>query len=85
MTGSIKDRMAYYILKNAIEKNVLKPGALIIEATSGNTGISFAALGRSLGYNIVIFMPDWLSQERINLIKSFGAQINLVSKEEGGF
>ena len=85
MTGSIKDRMAYHILNNAYNKGILKAGDMIIEATSGNTGISFSALGRALGHPVTIFMPDWMSSERINLIKSFGAKINLVSKEEGGF
>ncbi len=85
MTGSIKDRMAFHILKKATEKGILKKGCQIIEATSGNTGISFAALGKALGYNVKIFMPDWMSAERINLIKSLGAEIKLVSKEEGGF
>ncbi len=85
MTGSIKDRMAYYILNNAYKKGILHPDDMIIEATSGNTGISFSAIGRALGHPVTIFMPDWMSQERINLIKSFGAKINLVSKEEGGF
>jgi len=85
MTGSIKDRMAYHILRKAISKNHLKPGNKIIEATSGNTGISFSAVGRALGHPVTIFMPDWMSKERINLIKSYGATINLVSKEEGGF
>jgi len=85
MTGSIKDRMAYFILNNAYKNGTLHKGDMIIEATSGNTGISFSALGRALGHPVVIFMPDWMSQERISLIKSFGAKINLVSKEEGGF
>lgn len=85
MTGSIKDRMAFYILKNAYAKGLLKPESLIIEATSGNTGISFCAIARALGHPVAIFLPDWLSKERINLIKSFGAQLNLVSKEQGGF
>lgn len=85
MTGSIKDRMAFHIIKNGYAKNILKPGFMIIEATSGNTGISFAAIGRALNHPVVIFLPDWLSKERINLIKSFGAQLNLVSKEQGGF
>ena len=85
MTGSIKDRMAFYILNNAYKKNILKTGDMIIEATSGNTGISFSAIGRALGHPVTIFMPDWMSRERINLIKSFGAKIILVSKEEGGF
>ncbi len=85
LTGSIKDRMALYILKKAYETGVIEPGARIVEATSGNTGISFAAIGRALGHPVTIFMPDWMSMERINLIKSFGADIELVSKEEGGF
>src|ERR1017187_9741190 len=85
MTGSIKDRMAFYILHLAYANNNLKPGDMIIEATSGNTGISFSAMGRALGYPVTIFMPDWMSSERINIIKCFGAKIILVSKEEGGF
>ncbi|MFQ5751113.1 MAG: PLP-dependent cysteine synthase family protein, partial [bacterium] len=58
---------------------------LIVEATSGNTGISIAAIGRAMGHPVTIFMPDWMSKERINLIQSLGAQIDLVSKEDGGF
>jgi cysteine synthase A len=85
MTGSIKDRMALHILRNALASGELKPGGMIIEATSGNTGISFCALGRALGHPVTIFMPDWMSQERIALIKSFGASIRLVGKDEGGF
>jgi cysteine synthase A len=84
-TGSVKDRMALHILRRASETGALDPGALIIEATSGNTGISFAALGRALGHPVAIFMPDWMSSERIALIKSLGAEVHLVSKEEGGF
>jgi cysteine synthase A len=85
MTGSIKDRMAFQILRIAYEKGVLKPESEIVEATSGNTGISFAAIGRALGHPVVIFMPDWMSEERKNLIRSLGAKIRLVSKEENGF
>ena len=85
MTGSIKDRMALHILSKAIENGSLKPEMEIFEATSGNTGISFAAIGRALGHKVNIFMPDWMSEERKNLIRSFGAEIRLVSKEEGGF
>jgi cysteine synthase A len=85
MTGSIKDRMAFYILKKACERGTLAPGGLIIEATSGNTGIAFAAIGRALGHPVAIFMPNWMSPERINLIRSLGADIRLVSPEEGGF
>ena len=85
MTGSIKDRMAFHILRKAYERGTLAPGGLIIEATSGNTGISFAAIGRALGHPVAIFMPNWMSSERINLIRSLGADIRLVSPEEGGF
>ncbi len=85
MTGSIKDRMAFHIMERAYARNTLKAGDTIVEATSGNTGISFSALGRALGHKVKIFMPDWLSTERINLIRSLGAEIQLVSKEEGGF
>jgi cysteine synthase A len=85
MTGSIKDRMAFFILKKAIETGHLKKGMAIIEATSGNTGISFSAIGRALGYKVTIFMPNWMSMERINLIRGYGAEIRLISAEEGGF
>lgn len=85
MTGSIKDRMALHIIRNAYQRKLLKKGDTIIEATSGNTGISFSAIGRSLGHKVIIYMPDWMSRERIELIKSLGAEINLVSKEQGGF
>ncbi|HSA56550.1 MAG TPA: PLP-dependent cysteine synthase family protein [Gemmatimonadaceae bacterium] len=84
-TGSVKDRMALHILRRAYEQGLLSPGALIVEATSGNTGISFAALGRALGHPVAIFMPDWMSAERINLIQSLGAAIHLVAPDEGGF
>jgi len=84
-TGSIKDRMALHILRCAYATGQLAPGALIIEATSGNTGISFSALGRALGHPVTIFMPDWMSEERKSLIRSFGAEVRLVSHAEGGF
>jgi cysteine synthase len=85
MTGSIKDRMALFILAMGYTKGTLRPGNQIVEATSGNTGISVAAIGRALGHAVTIFMPDWMSAERIALIRSFGAEIRLVSEEEGGF
>jgi cysteine synthase A len=85
MTGSIKDRMAYYILQRACLEGSIKPGARIAEATSGNTGISFAAIGRTLGHPVIIFMPDWMSRERVELIKSLGAKIMPVTREQGGF
>lgn len=85
LTGSIKDRVAYYIIKKAKENGILKEGMPIIEATSGNTGISLAALGRFYNHPVYIFMPDWVSKERINLMKSFDAEVTLFSKEDGGF
>jgi cysteine synthase A len=85
LTGSVKDRMALHILRQAYARGALLPGARIIEVTSGNTGIAFAALGRALGHPVTIFMPDWMSAERKNLIASFGAEIRLVSAAEGGF
>jgi len=85
LTGSIKDRMAMHILRRGYATGTLHAGARIIEATSGNTGISFAALGRALGHPVTIFMPSWMSAERINLIRSLGADIVLVGHDEGGF
>ncbi len=84
-TGSIKDRMALHILRRGYDTGHLRPGALVIEATSGNTGISFSAIGRALGHPVTIFMPNWMSDERKRLIRSFGATVRLVSHEEGGF
>jgi len=85
LTGSIKDRMAHHVLRNAYETGAIREGDTIAEATSGNTGIAFSALGRALGHKVVIFMPDWMSRERVDLIRSLGASIVQVSKEEGGF
>ncbi len=85
MTGSIKDRMALYILRQAYLEGHLEPGGMVVEATSGNTGISVAAIGRALGHPVTIFMPDWMSRERIDIIRSLGARIELVSKADGGF
>lgn len=84
-TGSIKDRLAYYIINEAYNSGELQKGMPIIEATSGNTGISFAALGAYFGHPVHIFMPDWASRERIEIMKLYGAHVYLVSKEEGGF
>ena len=85
LTGSIKDRMALHIMERAYRESRLAPGDTIVEATSGNTGISFAAIGRALGHPVTIFMPDWMSRERRDLITSFGATIVSVSADEGGF
>jgi len=85
MTGSTKDRMALHILAQGYATGQLRPGDTIAEATSGNTGIAFAAIGRALGHPVVVFMPDWMSEERMKLIRSLGAEIRLVSSAEGGF
>ncbi|HSB12631.1 MAG TPA: cysteine synthase family protein [Blastocatellia bacterium] len=85
LTGSIKDRMVFHILRRAYEEERIAPGDTLAEATSGNTGISLAAIGRALGHPVVIFMPDWMSQERRALIASLGSTIVPVSREQGGF
>ncbi len=85
LTGSIKDRVAYYIIKKAKETGTLKEGMPIIEATSGNTGISLSALGAYFGHPVYIFMPDWVSKERVKIMESYNAHVTLVSREQGGF
>lgn len=85
LTGSIKDRVALYIIKNALIRGTLKENMPIVEATSGNTGIALAALGRYYNHPVYICMPDWASVERVNLMKSYGAHVSLYSKEDGGF
>ncbi|WDF77184.1 cysteine synthase family protein [Mucilaginibacter sp. KACC 22773] len=85
LTGSVKDRMALYILYQAYKRGAIQPNDVIIEATSGNTGIAFSAIGKALGHQVKIIMPNWLSKERIDIIRSMGAEIVLVSKDEGGF
>ncbi len=84
-SGSIKDRIALHILKTSYENGEIKPGNMIVEATSGNTGIAFAALGRALGHRVRIYMPDWLSQERYQTIELLGAEVIRITKEQGGF
>lgn len=85
LTGSIKDRMALHILEQAYAQGRIRCGDRIAEATSGNTGISFSAIGRALGHQVVIHMPNWMSRERTDLIRSLGAAIVPVSHEQGGF
>ena len=84
LTGSIKDRMALHVLRAAYEGGTIQPGYGIAEATGGNTGIAFSAIGRALGHPVTVFMQDWMSEERKSLIRSFGATIVPVSDEEGG-
>ncbi|MBM4403317.1 MAG: PLP-dependent cysteine synthase family protein [Candidatus Cloacimonetes bacterium] len=85
ITGSIKDRMALHVLEKAYQTGAIKPGDVIVEATSGNTGISFAAIGKALGHQVRIVMPSWMSVERMQIIGSYGANIITVTKDEGGF
>ena len=85
LSGSIKDRVAFYILKKAYEKGAINPGDTIVEATSGNTGIAFSAMAAYLGHPMVVYMPDWMSEERIKIMQSYGAEVRLVSHEDGGF
>lgn len=85
ITGSIKDRVAYYIIKEAYKDKKLKKGTTIVEATSGNTGIALAAMGAFFKNPVRIYMPDWVSKERVDLMKMYNAEVILVSKEEGGF
>jgi cysteine synthase A len=77
--------MAFHILKCAYRDQSIRRGDIIAEATSGNTGISFAALGHAFGNPVHVFMPEWMSHERISLIKSYGAKVTLVTREDGGF
>jgi cysteine synthase len=85
ITGSIKDRMALYVLQRAYESGQIKPGDKIVEATSGNTGIAFSAIGKALGHDVSIVMPNWMSKERVDIISSLGATIVPITKEQGGF
>ena len=84
-TGSIKDRVAYYMIDNAKKRNILKENMPIVEATSGNMGISLSALGAYYNHPVYIFMPDWVSKERVKLIENFGGKVTLISREKGGF
>ena len=85
LTGSIKDRMALSILDHAYREGLIQPDDTIIEVTSGNTGIAFAALGAALGHRVEIYMPDWMSRERVDIIRSYGATVVPVTREAGGF
>lgn len=85
LTGSIKDRMVWYIITKAEREGKLKENQAIIEATSGNTGIALSAIGTSKKHPVYIFMPDWVSKERQEIIKSYGAKVQVYSAEEGGF
>ena len=82
--GSVKDRAAYSMIKRAEERGDIKPGDTLIEATSGNTGIALAMVAAMRGYKMKLLMPANLSAERRASMKAYGAELTLVSKEEGG-
>lgn len=81
-SGSVKDRAAYNLIHTAETKGLLKPGGTIIEPTSGNTGIGLAMIAAAKGYRAILVMPDNMSKERINLLKSYGAEVVLTPSSE---
>lgn len=81
--GSVKDRIALAMIQDAEQRGILVPGATIIEPTSGNTGVGLAWVGASRGYKVILTMPDTMSMERRNLLKAYGATLELTPGAEG--
>ena len=81
--GSVKDRIALAMIEDAEQKGLLKPGATIIEPTSGNTGVGLALVSAVRGYHLILTMPETMSVERRNLVKAYGAEVRLTSGKDG--
>jgi cysteine synthase A len=81
--GSVKDRIARFMLEEAARRGELRPGDRVVEATSGNTGIALAFIGRQLGYRVLIFMPEHMSPERRRMMENLGAEVRLTPRSEG--